>query len=342
MPRIGQILRRLSGMTVSLLGLSVLIFVISRVLPGNPARMALGAMASEEQVAELSAEMGLNKPLPLQYIEYMRQLFVGDLGQSLQTKNAVASDLVTKFPATLELITLAFTFMIVFGIPLGIIAAKHHGGILDNATRFFAFSTVSVPSFFVGIVFQLVFGYFLNWFPITGRLSSAYSGEVVQTTGFMLVDTLLSGSIAAHVDAWAHILLPALALSFSGMGQIIRITRSSMIDVEGQDYIEAMRGYGLPTWMVTDKYTLKNAFVPTLTILGLQYAWLLSGAFIIEIVYSWPGLAKYGVQSVLTSDVNAVVGVTMLVGVVFVIVNFVVDMLTSYIDPRIGLAGDSA
>jgi peptide/nickel transport system permease protein len=329
-------------MAVSLLGLSVLIFVISRVLPGNPARMALGAMASEEQVAELTAEMGLNKPLPLQYIEYMRQLFLGDLGQSLQTKNSVAYDLVTKFPATLELITLAFMFMVVFGIPLGIIAAKHHGGILDNATRLFAFSTVSVPSFFVGIVFQLVFGYFLNWFPITGRLSSAYSGEVVRSTGFMLVDTLLSGSIAAHVDAWAHILLPALALSFSGMGQIIRITRSSMIDVEGQDYIEAMRGYGLPTWMVTNKYTLKNAFVPTLTILGLQYAWLLSGAFIIEIVYSWPGLAKYGVQSVLTSDVNAVVGVTMLVGVVFVVVNFVVDLLTSYIDPRIGLAGDSA
>ncbi|GCF14453.1 peptide ABC transporter [Haloarcula mannanilytica] len=342
MPRIGQILRRLSGMTVSLLGLSVLIFVISRVLPGNPARMALGAMASDEQVAELAAEMGLNKPLPLQYVDYMRRLLVGDLGQSLQTKNSVAHDLVTKFPATLELITLAFTFMVVFGIPLGIIAAKHHGGILDNATRFFAFSTVSVPSFFIGIVFQLVFGYFLNWFPITGRLSSAYSDEVVRATGFMLVDTLLSGSVAAHVDAWSHILLPALALSFSGMGQIIRITRSSMIDVEGQDYIEAMRGYGLPTWMITDKYTLKNAFVPTLTILGLQYAWLLSGAFIIEIVYSWPGLAKYGVQSVLTSDVNAVVGVTMLVGFVFVVVNFVVDLLTSYIDPRIGLAGESA
>lgn len=342
MARIGQLLRRLSGMAVSLLGLSVLIFVISRVLPGNPARMALGAMASEEQVAELAAEMGLDQPLPVQYVEYMRRLFVGDLGRSLQTKNAVAYDLLTKFPATLELITLAFTFMVVLGIPLGIVAAKHHGGVLDNATRFFAFSTVSVPSFFVGIVFQLVFGYFLNWFPITGRLSSAYSGEVVRTTGFMLVDTLLSGSLAAHVDAWTHILLPALALSFSGMGQVIRITRSSMIDIEGQDYIEAMRGYGLPTWLVTDKYTLKNAFVPTLTILGLQYAWLLSGAFIIEIVYSWPGLAKYGVQSVLTSDVNAVVGVTMLVGVVFVVVNFAVDLLTSYIDPRIGLAGDSA
>lgn len=342
MARIGQLLRRLSGMTVSLLGLSVLIFVISRVLPGNPARMALGAMASEEQVAELASEMGLNEPLPVQYVEYMRQLLIGDLGRSLQTKNAVAYDLLMKFPATLELITLAFTFMVVFGIPLGIVAAKHHGGVLDNATRLFAFSTVSVPSFFIGIVFQLVFGYFLNWFPITGRLSSAHSGEVVRTTGFMLVDTLLSGSIAAHVDAWTHILLPALALSFSGMGQVIRITRSSMIDIEGQDYIEAMRGYGLPTWMVTDKYTLKNAFVPTLTILGLQYAWLLSGAFIIEIVYSWPGLAKYGVQSVLTSDVNAVVGVTMLVGVVFVVVNFVVDLLTSYIDPRIGLAGESA
>jgi len=327
-------------MIASLLGLSVLIFVISRVLPGNPARLALGAMASEEQVEQFAAEMGLNGPLSAQYVEYMRRLLVGDLGQSLQTRNPVVEDLIAKLPATFELISIAFGFMIILGIPLGIIAAQHRGGAVDNATRFFAFATVSVPSFFVGIVFQLVFGYYLDWFPITGRLSSAYGDEVVRTTGFMLVDTLLSGSFAAHLDAWAHLLLPALALSFSGMGQVIRITRSSMIDVEGKDYIEATRAYGLPSWLIVNKYSLKNAFIPTLTILGLQYAWLLSGAFVIEIVYSWPGVAKYGVQSVLTSDVNAIVGVTMLVGVVFVTVNLIVDLLSSALDPRVGLAGD--
>lgn len=341
MSEVRSLLRRISGMITSLLGLSILIFVISRVLPGNPARLALGAFASEEQVDQLAAELGLNDPLPVQYIEYMRRLLVGDLGQSLQTRNSVVQDLVTKLPATFELITLSFVFMAILGIPLGILAAQHQGGIVDNTTRFFAFAAVSVPSFFIGIMFQLLFGYYLDWFPITGRLSSAYGDEVISTTGFMLIDTILSGSLAAHIDAWMHLLLPALALSFGGLGQVIRITRSSMIDVEGKDYIEATRAYGLPSWLIVNKYSLKNAFIPTLTILGLQYAWLLSGAFVIEIVYSWPGVAKYGVQSVLTSDINAIVGVTMVIGLAFVTANLTVDMLTSMLDPRVSFAGDS-
>ena len=338
--RFNQILWRFSGMTVSLLGLSVLVFVISRVLPGNPARMALGPMASDEQVAELSAEMGLNDPIPLQYVDYMRGLLVGDLGQSLQTRNPVVQDLLFKLPATLELITVATVFMIGVGIPLGVIAARNRGGAIDNATRVFAFSTVSVPNFFIGIVFQVVFGYYFQLFPITGRISREYAQQVSRETGFLLLDTLLSGAPGAHLNAWAHILLPALALSFGGMGQIIRITRSSMIDIDGKDFIKASRGYGLPHWLVSYKYTLKNAFVPTLTLLGLLYAWLLGGAFIIEIVYSWPGLARYGVQSVLTTDVNAIVGVTMVIGLAFVTTNFLVDLILSRIDPRMQLGGE--
>lgn len=329
-------------MGVSLLGLSIVVFVISRVLPGNPARMALGARASEEQVAELTAEMGLNDPLPVQYIDYMRGLLVGDLGQSLQTRNPVLEEILFKLPATLELITIATLFMVGIGVPLGVIAARNRGGLFDNATRVFAFSAVSVPSFFIGIVFQVIFGYYLDWFPITGRLSLEYSNSVARYTGFMLIDTLLQGSIGGHANAWAHIVLPALALSFGGMGQVIRITRSSMVDIEGKDFIEASRGYGIAGWLVAYKYSLKNAFIPTLTIIGLLYAWLLGGAFIIEIVFGWPGLAKYGVQSVLTTDVNALVGVTMTIGVMFVLTNFVVDLILDWIDPRIQLAGDNA
>jgi peptide/nickel transport system permease protein len=342
MNRIKVVLWRFSGMAVSLLGLSVLVFVISRVLPGNPARMALGAMASEEQVEQLAAEMGLDQPVPLQYVDYMVGLFAGDLGRSLQTKNPVVQDIATKLPATLELITLATVFMIAIGIPLGVVAARNRGGRIDDATRVFAFSTVSVPSFFIGILLQLVFGYFLQLFPITGRISREHAADVTRETGFLLVDTLLSGAFDAHLNAWAHLLLPALALSFGGTGQVIRITRSSMIDVEGKEFIEATNGYGIPEWLVSYKYTLKNAFIPTLTILGLLYAWLLGGAFIIEIVYSWPGLAKYGVQSVLTSDVNAIVGVTMTIGLAFVLTNLAVDLLLSRIDPRMDLAGDAA
>lgn len=341
MDQFKRVLPRLSGMAISLLGLSVLVFTISRVLPGNPARMALGARASDEQVAKLASEMGLNKPLTAQYLDYITGLFVGDLGLSLQTRNPVIEDILFKLPATLELITLALVFMVAIGIPLGVVAAQNRGGLLDNVTRVFAFSAVSVPSFFIAIVLQVIFGFYLDLFPITGRLSLEYSQAITRETGFMLIDTLLAGSIAAHANAWAHLILPALALSFGGMGQIIRITRSSMVDVEGKDFIEASRGYGLPGWLVVYKYSLKNAFIPTLTIIGLLYAWLLGGAFIIEIVFGWPGLAKYGVQSVLTTDVNALVGVTMTIGLMFVLTNFVVDLILDKIDPRIQLASDA-
>ena len=341
MDQLKRLIPRLSGMTISLLGLSVLVFTISRVLPGNPARMALGARASDEQVARLASEMGLNKPLAAQYLEYISGLLVGDLGLSLQTRNPVLEDIIFKLPATLELITLSLVLMIAIGIPLGVIAARNRGGLLDNMTRVFAFSAVSVPSFFIAIVLQVIFGFYLDLFPITGRLSLKYSQTITRETGFMLIDTLLAGSVAAHANAWAHLILPALALSFGGMGQIIRITRSSMVDIEGKDFIEASHGFGLPRWLVVYKYSLKNAFIPTLTIIGLLYAWLLGGAFIIEIVFGWPGLAKYGVQSVLTTDVNALVGVTMTIGLMFVLTNFIVDVILDRIDPRIQLAGDA-
>ncbi|RDZ62521.1 peptide ABC transporter [Haloferax sp. Atlit-12N] len=336
------LVRRLAGILVSLIGLSIIIFTTSRVLPGNPARMALGALASEEQVQALAAEMGLNKPIPLQYLDYMRGLLVGDLGTSLETKRAVSTDIVYYLPATLELITVSMFLTIVIGIPLGVIAAQNKDGFADNATRLVAFFSVSVPGFFIAIMFQLIFGYLLEWLPITGRLGSEFGSGVSRFTGFLLVDTLLSGNLAAHVDAWAHIILPALALSLAGIGQVMRITRSSMIDVKDQDYVEAERGFGLPSWLVTYKYTLKNAFIPTLTILGLLYASLLGNAFLIELVYSWPGLASYGVTAVLNNDFNAVVGVTMTIGVAFVSINFLVDVLLGRVDPRIRLAMEEA
>jgi peptide/nickel transport system permease protein len=340
MADIRQVVQRFSGMLVSLFGLSVIIFTISRLLPGNPARMALGPRATDEQVEAYAEQLGLNDPIPVQYVDYMRQLFTGDLGQSLQTRNPITEDLLLRLPATIELITVAFVFIVLLGVPLGVLAAKYHGGKIDNITRILTFSALSVPSFFTGILFQLLFGYYLNVLPITGRISSTYKGTFTEVTGFYLIDTLMTGTWAAHFDVWAHLIMPALALSIAGMGQIIRITRSSMIDVEGTDFVDASRAYGLPSWMVTNKYMFKNAFVPTLTILGLQYAWLLSGAFIIELLFSWPGVAKYGVNAVLASDINAVVAVVMVTGVAFVVANFVVDMIINVLDPRIELVGD--
>ncbi|WP_049996239.1 ABC transporter permease [Halococcus sediminicola] len=336
------LVRRLAGGVVSLLGLSIIIFVISRILPGNPARMALGALASEKQVAELSREMGLNQPIWEQYVQYMSGLLTGNLGQSLETKRAVTTDIVQYLPATLELITVSILFTIVIGIPLGVVAAQNKDGVVDHGSRFLAFFSVSIPGFFIGILFQVVFGYLFQWFPITGRISNEYASEVTSTTGFLLIDTLLSGNLLAHINAWHHLFLPALALSMAGVGQIMRLTRSSMIDVQDQDYVEAERGYGLPDWLVTYKYTLKNAFIPTLTVLGLLYASLLGNAFLIELVFSWPGLARYGVTAVMNNDFNAVVGVTMTIGVAFVGMNLLIDVLLGRVDPRIRLRIEEA
>lgn len=331
------LVRRLVGMLASLVGLSVIVFAISRVLPGNPARMALGPLATKQQVRALAREMGLTQPIYVQYLNYMKGLLTGDLGRSLVTKNPVLQDVLYYLPATLELITVSIAFTVTLGVPLGVIGAQYKDRAPDHLTRFAAFFSVSVPGFFVAILFQLVFGYLLGWFPITGRIANRFRDEVVRRTGFMLVDTLLSGSIAAHVNVWLHLILPAFALSLAGTGQIMRITRSSMIDVQNEDYVEAERGFGLPEWLVTYKYTLKNAFIPTLTILGLLYASLLGNAFLIEVVFSWPGLASYGVNAVLRNDFNAVVGVTMTIGLAFVTINLLVDVLRGRIDPELRL-----
>jgi peptide/nickel transport system permease protein len=338
-----SIVRRLVGMAVSLLGLSIIIFGISRILPGNPARMALDSRATDEQVQELTRELGLNQPVTQQYIEYIQGLLRGDLGQSLVTKRPVMVDIIENLPATLELITVSIVFTILIGIPLGIVAAQNKEGLPDHLTRLFAFVAVSIPGFFIGILFQVVFGYLLNVLPITGRLSPEYREQVVTETGFLLVDTLLAGNAAAHIDAWQHLLLPALALSMAGTGQIMRITRSSMIDIQHEEFVEAERGYGLPDWLVTYKYIFRNASIPTLTILGLIYASLLGNAFLIELVFAWGGLASYGINAVLQNDFNAVVGVTLTIGLAFVTINFAVDLVLDWVDPRrrLGMEGES-
>lgn len=330
------ILRRVSGVILSLFGLSVIIFTTSRVLPGNPARVALGPRATDEQVQELARSMGLHKPLHVQYVDYMAGLLTGDLGTSLIYDNPVADNILHFLPATLELITVSMVFIIIFGIGFGVVAAVNRDGVIDAFSRFVAFFSVSVPGFFIGILLQLIFAYWLEWFPIVGRIAREFQGDAVpRETGFLLVDTLLAGSLAAHHSAWMHIVLPAFALSLGGMGQVMRITRSSMIDVLSEEYIEAERSYGLPEWLVVYKYALKNAFIPTLTILGLLYASLLGNAFLIELVYSWPGLATYGLDAVFNNDINSIVGVTMVIGLAFVSVNLLVDLLLGRVDPRI-------
>ncbi|MFC2078113.1 ABC transporter permease [Candidatus Bipolaricaulota bacterium] len=334
------LLRRLLYSALVLLSLSVLIFVIARVLPGDPARLALGAFATREQVEQLRQEMGLDQPLPLQYFAYVSGALRGDFGKSFFTGREVGMDLARGLPATLELVLAATFWILIVGIPLGVLSARYRDSFIDNATRSLAFVGVAVPAFVVGLTCQLAFSYGLGVLPTVGRLSIMMP-KPPHVTGFMLIDSLIAGRLDTFVDAFRHIVLPSISLALVGIGQIARITRASMIDVMSKDYIEASRAFGIPARPLALKYTLRPAFIPPLTVLGLVFAFQLSNAFLIETVFAWPGMAKYGIQSILRKDFNAIMGVVLIVGIAFVVVNFVVDILAGFVDPRIRKRGEA-
>lgn len=336
-----MLLRRLGWSVVVLLGLTVVVFVIARMVPGDPARMALGPTASAEQVNQLRSEMGLDQPLPVQYLRFMGGLLRGDLGNSLLTRRPVVNDLRQTFPATLELVLLTVLLMAVTGVPFGILAARNKDGWFDNFARLASLLGVVTPAFFLALLLQLLVGYNVAGIPVLGRLSADLRFTADQT-GFMILDGLLAGRMDVVGDAFRHLLLPTIALAAASIGQITRITRSSVLDVSRKDYVEAERAFGLPDWVVTFKYLLRPSAIPTVTILGLEFASLLGNAFLIEMVFSLPGMASYGVRAILQNDFNAVMGTVLVSGVFFVAVNLVVDLVLGFIDPRIRLRGAPA
>jgi ABC-type dipeptide/oligopeptide/nickel transport system permease component len=316
------------------LGLSILIFIIARMLPGDPARLALGPFAKESQVEELKHEMGMDKPLYVQYFVFIRGVFHGDLGLSFQTRRSVTLDIIHYLPATLELVLMAIVWILVLGVPFGVLAGRFKDSWFDNISRVIAFIGVAVPPFVAGLMGQLIFSYWLGILPTTGRLSMIISPPPSRT-GLLLIDSLIAGNFLALGDAAVHIILPSFAVAMTGIGQITRLTRSSVSDVLGKDYIESARALGIPDRYVTFKYMLKPSFIPPLTILGLTFASELGNAFLVEQVFCWPGLAKYGINAILRKDFNSVMGVVLIIGFAFVIVNFIVDILAGLIDPRI-------
>ena len=323
-----------------LVGLSVLIFIIARILPGDPARLALGPFASQEMVTRLRHQMGMDQPLHLQYVAYVRGIFRGDLGLSFQTRRSVSLDIAHYLPATLELVFVAIIWVLIIGVPFGVLAGRYKDSWLDNISRVVAFVGVAVPPFVVGLIGQLIFSYGLGILPTTGRLSLLTPMPPTRT-GLLILDSLIAGNFSAFGDALIHILLPSLAIAMTGIGQITRLTRGSVSDVLGKDYIEAARAFGIPNRYVTFKYMLKPSFIPPLTILGLTFASELGNAFLVEQVFSWPGMAKYGIQAILRKDFNAIMGVILIIGLAFVAVNFIVDVLAGYVDPRIRIQEES-
>lgn len=334
-------IKKVSTYILVLVGLSILIFIIARVVPGDPARLALGPRTPEETVQRLRQEMNLDKPIYLQYVLWAKGVLHGDFGKSLLTRRSVSEDIREFLPATLEMVMLSALLMIVGGITLGILAAKFSDTWLDGVIRIISYLGIVAPAFVWAIIFMFVFGYLLPIFPITGRLSYGIIAPKF-ITGMYMIDGLLSGSLNTVKDAFMHLVLPAVSLCLGGLAQAARITRSSMTDNMAKDYISAQKAYGIPERVVLFKYLLKPSLIPTVSVLGLDIAALFGNAFLVELIFNFSGLSKYGIQAMLNKDINVISAVVLILGLVFISVNIVIDIIVSFLDPRIRLVGRSA
>ena len=329
------VLRLLHSIFV-LFGLSLLIFFIARVMPGDPARVALGSLATEEQVQKLTEQMHLDKPFPVQYYFWLKSVLHGDLGKSLYTQRPVTKDLKEYLPATLELILFSFLISLVIGQVTGILAGYFRNSWFDGLSRLASYVGVAMPPFAVAIFLLLIFSYILNLTPIVGRLNLTMSPPP-QITGFLIIDSLMAGQLGIALEALKHLLLPAASLAVAHIAQEGRITRSSIAENLQKDYVAAHSVYGIPKKSIIFKYLLKPSLIPTVSIMGLDFAFLISNAFLVELVFMWPGFSRYAVTVMLNKDLNAIVAVVLVIGVAFAVVNVIVDIVVAFLDPRIRL-----
>jgi peptide/nickel transport system permease protein len=334
MPAVVRLLgKRLGTSLIVLIGVSMLIFAIARVIPGDPARIALGPNATAEQVTALRERLHLDQPIVVQYGYFLADLSRGDLGTSLYTNRPVTTDIAEFLPATLELVFVAGLMMVVIGVPLGVLSARYRDRWIDGLIRLLTLLGVSAPAFVWAVILMLLFAYFAPIFPIAGRISDTLVVERI--TGFLLVDTLLAGNMHAFANALWHIVLPAFALALSGIGQAARLTRSNMVETYERPYIEMAQSYGFPERRIARKYAFRPSMIPSLTIIGLDFAAMLGNAFLVEAVFAWPGLSRYGVAVILRKDLNAIIGTVLIISAMFLIVNVLVDLAIAYINPRI-------
>jgi peptide/nickel transport system permease protein len=330
------IARRLGLMVVAAVGVTLISFVISHAVPADPVVSNLGQIASQrpEIVKAFREKWGLDKPLYVQYLTFVRNLGRGELGTSINTRRAVTKDLAQFLPATIELATTAILFALVLGLPLGIFAAIRRDGPVDHLARLVSLVGVSIPIFWLATVSLVLFYATLHWTVGPGRLGPQIE-RPDYVTGFYIVDSLIAGDYEAFRSAAAHLVLPGLVLASSVMGIVTRVTRSSMLEVLSQDYTRTARAKGLREARVVARHALRNALIPTVTVLGLAYGGLLSGAVMTETIFAWPGLGRYAFQSVVTNDFPAIMGVTFVIGIMYVLVNLVVDLLYGWLDPQI-------
>jgi peptide/nickel transport system permease protein len=328
------LIRRLFLLSFVLLGVSLLTFSISHIIPADPARQAAGPHATTKQVELLRQKLGLDHSLPEQYWMYMNGLLHGDLGYSLYSRRNVVEDVKDYFPATIELTIVAMLICLVIGIPLGVLSAVYRNKWPDHLTRVVCIGGVGLPIFWLALLFQLLFYRWLDILPAGGRIDPSLNPPHL-ITGLYILDSLLTGNWKVLWSSLYHIAMPAFTLAFASLAWIARITRSSMLDTLSQDFIRTARGKGLSENKVIYVHALRNALIPTVTLIGLQTGALLAGTFLVEIIFSWPGIGFYTVNSIMAMDFNAIMSTTLLVAVVYSLANLVVDILYVTLDPRI-------
>ncbi|KGP71678.1 ABC transporter permease [Pontibacillus yanchengensis] len=330
---LNYIIRRLVMIIPVLLGVSIIAFSLLHMIPGDPARSMLGNKANEAQLEQLREELRLNDPYLVQYGRFVTSTLQGDLGKSVKSNNPVGEELKNRLPATMELSLFAIFIATVVGVLAGVIAAVKQYSWFDNLSMTGALFGVSIPIFWLGLMMIMLFSVTLQWLPPSGRLSTGVELDTI--TNFYILDSILTLNWTAFKDSVTHLLMPGIALGTIPMAIIARMTRSSMLEVLNQDYIRTANAKGLASYLVVFQHALKNAFLPVLTVIGLQFGFLLGGAVLTETIFSWPGVGRYVLQAILGRDYPVVQSTILVVAVMFVFINLLTDILYKYIDPRI-------
>jgi peptide/nickel transport system permease protein len=328
------LLRRFLYMFFVLVGVSVLIFILARVIPGDPVATAIGPMADKKAIEELRHQMGLDRPLPVQYAIYVQGIIRGKLGMSLIEQRDVGEIIWEKFPATLELVLLSMALAVLLAIPLGVTAALYRNRFADHIARVSSLFGVSFPQFWTGLMLQLLLGYALGLLPITGRVSGAPPTAI---TRFYLIDSLVTLNFSAFWDSLLHIVSPAFVLCWGPLATITRLIRANMIDEMNKEYINVSKATGMSQSIINYKYMLRNSFSSSMTMIGYLIPLMLGTAFVVEKVFAWPGIARFGADAIVEKDFNGITGVTLVICLAFVLLNFLVDELYGVLDPRVKL-----
>jgi peptide/nickel transport system permease protein len=324
-------------MVFVLWGVTLVTFFLSRVVPGDPARLMAGPQAGVSQVAHLRHLYGLDQPLLVQYGRYMGDLFHGNLGFSFVTRRNVRTDIATFLPATIELAGYALIVGFLLAVITATACAYRRGRPTDVGGRLTAIAGLSLPAFWLALLLQLVFHTWLGWLPLGGRLSPGVPPPP-HITGLLTVDSLLTGHFSDFTDAVAHLVLPVATLAVGVYGLMVRIMRTSVIDALGDEYLRTAEAKGLSRWRVLHRHVLRNAMLPAVTVLGLEFGLLAAGVFVVESVFQWPGLGNYAFQAIQASDYNAMLGATLVIATIYVVINLIVDIVYLYLDPRIRYA----